>query len=142
MRQPMLTRAVSVVAGAALAARAALAVADVAAASPAATIPTKLSIAEAKSGIYRGQKDVISGRLTNLRNSKDGLANETVYLGQLQGRKLVMVSGKITGTAGRVSFTVQPSVNTRYELVFPGVPHVLAPSDSRIVTVTVRHRKA
>jgi hypothetical protein len=141
MRHPMLTRAFSVTAAAALAAGAALAVTGSAAASPAAARPTKLSIAEAKSGIYRGQKDVISGRLTNLRNSKQGLADETVYLCRVQGGKLVKVSSKVTGAAGKVSFTVRPGARTRYELVFPGVTHMLAPSHSRIVTVTVRHPK-
>jgi hypothetical protein len=138
MSHPMLTRAFSVTAAAALSVGAALAATGSAGASPAAARPTKLSIAEAKSGVYRGQKDVISGRLTNLRDSKKGLAHETVYLCRIQGGKLVKVGSAVTGTAGRVSFTVRPGARTRYELVFPGVPHVLAPSHSRIVTVTVR----
>lgn len=139
MRLPMLTRAVSV---AAVSAAAALTLCGAASAATTAARPvhTMLQISAAKSGIYKGQKDVIRGRLTNLRDVKRPLANEVVVLDKVVGKKLVAVGSAKTNAKGWVSYTVKPAANTRYELVFAGVAKKFTPSHSRIITVTVRHR--
>jgi energy-converting hydrogenase Eha subunit A len=126
-----LTRAA---AGVAVTAATVLALAGPAHAGPApAREHTTLSIVESRSVIKEGQTAVVRGTLAH---GKTGLGAETVLLDHFVGGTLVLVRSGLTGPAGGVAFTVDPSVTSRYELVFAGTT-TLAPSHSGIVTLRV-----
>lgn len=131
----MRTSLTRVASGAVLAATAVFALAGAAsAATPAAKAHTTLSIAESKTTIKAGQKDVVSGTLAV---GKKGLAKEVVILDRVAGKKLVPVSAQLTGKAGKVAFVVKPKATTKYELVFRGTTK-LAATHSGVVTAVVK----
>lgn len=132
----MRTSLTRLVAGTAIAATALLAVAGTASASTATTPkkPTTLSIVAAKSKITVGQSDTISGTLAS---HKTPVAGRIVILDKRVGNgHWFAAEEKLTGKFGKVSFTVVPKVNTRYELVFKGGP-VYKASHSGVVLVVV-----
>jgi hypothetical protein len=131
MRISLIRAASGVVAGAA----AVLMLAGPASAAQPVRTHTALSIAEWKSVIKDGQKDIVRGTLAR---GKTGFGKERVILDRFDGKKLVPVQAGLTDKAGKIAFTVRPGVTARYELVFAGTK-TLAPSHSGAVTVKVTH---
>jgi 5-hydroxyisourate hydrolase-like protein (transthyretin family) len=132
-----LNRAIGATAVAAAMAAATLSVAGAASAAThrQAKTPTTLSITEAATTINPGQTDVISGRL--LTGPKP-VVGKTVYLYDYDSaaKKWEPLAVDLTGSAGRVKFTVAPAATTAYELQFHGSP-TLAASRSGGATVLV-----
>lgn len=111
-----LTRAL---AGTVIAAAAVLTAAGTARAAPHISVPTTLSITDAKAVINLGQTDTIGG---TLRSGATPLAAQIVLLEQLVGGKLIFLDARFTDASGDVSFAVKPGTTICYELVFQGSP--------------------
>jgi hypothetical protein len=135
MRAPLI-RIVSgvAIASAAVFTMAGAAGAATAPAAKAAKQHTTLSIVEQRSTIVRGKKDWVGG---TLRAGRKAAAKEVVFLDRVDGRKLIPLRVELTSRTGWVSFTVEPKVTTKYELVFRGTKK-LAASHSGVVTTVVK----
>ncbi len=95
-----------------------------------------LTIRVGRHSILLGASDHIAGRLTHRHH---GLRGRHVIL-QSRAPKTkpwTVVANHVTGTHGRVGFTVSPTSTTRYRLVFAG-GELLRPSRSAGRTVVVR----
>ena len=133
----MRTSLTRLVAGTAIAATALLAAAGTASASTTAALkPTTLSIVAAKSTITVGQWDTIGGTLAS---GKTPLSGRIIILDKYTAKdpKWSAVEEKLTGKYGKVSFTVDPKVDTAYKLVFKGGTEHAA-SHSGYVVVKVK----
>ena len=96
---------------------------------------TTLSAMAAQTTIKAGQRDTISGTLLTGGNRAPGrVVGLYRYNDQLQRWRLIRV--KLTGKTGAVTFTVQPYISCKYELVYRG-NSTLAASTSSPATVTV-----
>jgi hypothetical protein len=96
---------------------------------------TTLSAAAAQSTIKAGQKDTISGTLLAGGNPAPGRVVELYrYSDRLQRWRLLRI--KLTGRTGAVTFTVQPYISRKYELVYHG-NSTLAAATSSAATITV-----
>lgn len=96
---------------------------------------TTLSITGAEPTIKPGEKDTVSGTLLAGGNPAGNKVIDLYrYSYRLHEWRLTKV--KLTGTAGTVTFTVQPDITREYELVYHG-NSTLAPSTSSAVTITV-----
>ena len=96
--------------------------------------PTSLSIRAAKSTIFLGSTDVVSGVLLS---GPYPLPRETIDLfGRTAGHPFSLDATSVTGPKGGVSFTVKPAQTKQFELVFPGSSTFL-PSHSGVVTIVV-----
>jgi hypothetical protein len=133
----MRTSLTRLVAGTAIAATALLTVAGTASASTATPKKsTTLSIVAAKSKITVGQSDTISGTLAS---HKTPVAGRIVILDKRVGNgHWFAAEEKLTGKSGKVSFTVAPKVDTRYELVFKGGPVYKAAHSGVVLVVVVK----
>jgi hypothetical protein len=133
----MRTSLTRLVAGTAIAATALLAVAGTASASTTtAKTSSTLSIVAAKSTITVGQWDTISGTLAS---HKTPLPGRAVILDKYTAKtkKWSEVEERLTGKYGKVSFAVDPKVDTAYKLVFRGGSEHYA-SHSGVVWVKVK----
>jgi len=102
---------------------------------PAPKVATTLSAAAETASITAGSTDKIDGLL--ITKDTKPLAGQWVWLDTVgTGGKLHHLRAFKTGKFGKVSFTVKPAATTTYELEYLGT-HVLAPSVSNAVTVTV-----
>jgi hypothetical protein len=95
--------------------------------------PTTLTATESKTTIDRGQSDLITGTLLSGTNP---VADQVVLLERFVNGKLVPTQNDVTGGAGHVFYTVNPSKTTSYELVFLGTAKFDA-SHSNVITVVV-----
>ena len=96
---------------------------------------TTLTAQAAQTTIKAGQKDTVSGTLLAGGSPAPGrVVGLYRYSDHLQRWRLVRV--KLTGKSGAVTFTVQPSISRKYELVYHG-NSTLAASTSSPATVTV-----
>jgi hypothetical protein len=131
MRSSLLSR----LAGVAVIAATALALAAPASAAPAAMrMPTTLSIHASKMVDQAGHPVVISG---TLKAGMTGLAGRPVALERaVFGHRFVIVAVRFTNRSGMVAFTRRPIVTVTYRLMFFGSVR-FAPSRSATVTVRV-----
>jgi hypothetical protein len=103
---------------------------------PIVKVPTTLSAQAATASITAGMTDKVDGTLVITKDSK-ALPGQWVWLDTVgTGGKLHHLRAIRTGKLGKVAFTVKPAATTTYELQYLGT-HVLAPSVSNAVTVTV-----
>lgn len=133
----MRTSLTRLVAGTAIAATALLAAAGTASASTtAAKTSSTLSIVAAKATITVGQWDTISGTLAS---HKTPLPGRAVIIDRYTAasKKWFAFEEKLTGKYGRVSFGVDPRVDTAYRLIFKGDSEHFA-SHSGVVWVKVK----
>ncbi|HEX4088573.1 MAG TPA: hypothetical protein VHZ33_07635 [Trebonia sp.] len=97
--------------------------------------PTSLSASAATASITKGSTDKVDGTLVITKDTK-ALPGQWVWLDTVVSGKLHHLRALKTGKFGKVQFTVKPAATTTYELEYLGT-HVLAPSVSNAVTVTV-----
>jgi 5-hydroxyisourate hydrolase-like protein (transthyretin family) len=121
----MRTTLTRLLAGTAVAATAILTVAGTAGASTTTKAPTTLSITIAKGTIIVGQKDTVGGTLASAGSP---VAGRIIELEQWapKAAKWHAFEEKVTGSKGRVSFTVAPASSTLYRLFFAGGPNYKA----------------
>ncbi len=98
-------------------------------------VPTTLSAQAATASITAGMTDKIDGTLVITKDTK-ALPGQWVWLDTVANGKIHHLRAIRTGKYGKVAFTVKPAATTTYELQYFGT-HVLAPSVSNAVTVTV-----
>lgn len=98
--------------------------------------PNKLSISAAPKIITFGQKDTISGQLTGPSNGGVSVQLQQKPAPYTGGFSTVSGASAMTDAQGRFSFTVQPSVSTRYRTVAKASPQVTSPE----LTLAVRFK--
>jgi hypothetical protein len=133
MRASLLTRAGSVAAAAVIATTGAMATAGAASASThhARRLPTHLFAFRARAVAHHKHMFTIAGRLSTFRFALPG---RVVFLDSIAGNSLVQMGHERTNHAGVAAFMVDPTMTTRYVLVFEGTRH-LHSSHSQIVVV-------
>jgi len=103
---------------------------------PVVKVPTTLTAQAETASIQAGSTDKVDGTLVVTSDTK-ALPGQWVWLDTVgAGNKLHHLRAIRTGKFGKVAFTVKPAATTTYELQYFGT-HVLAPSVSNAVTVTV-----
>ena len=98
-------------------------------------LPTTLSIQEAATTISSGHADVISGQLLT-GPTPAGTQDVSLDRYSSSDKKWIPVQVAVTGSDGKVAFTVEPHATTDFELVFHGTANLYS-SNSSTAVVTV-----